>query len=557
MHSYTCNTLVTSHITHNGVQHKIGGFYEADIHCDGCGHSFAVEGVFKYLTCKYHGRLNNKNDPSRFNYARTVGDLYNTAKKRRYAALQVDKAAICHVFPECCLLSTGSTDNDKLERLFLYIKDHTKYNPHKAIKEYRIIFDDYDSDWQTGLNPQRAIQSPMIEVICPRICIGPSVSEIARYDMASAYISVLQDTSFILPTGRRVIRMYGPTAKNYISKKLYGNNEIVIIAMNVIPPKSLVLPFYAIKAESGNIMHGLCKQCVNICNTQYCDHVDNDRRFNVVALLDDYNYGITLGYKCDIFEIQILEGIHQAQWSVLSQRMKQYRARTNCGFSKIMSKRLALQGLGRFATHVCEWSQNVIYKHVLHLRNDIEDGKVNKLHYVNDYLAFGTMTGTLKTAQCRKISTYMNLNSIVFALIANYVKRTIHMHALHAMHSGLHLIRIDVDCLTLAGKNIGALNSFFQDVLNTTGRILNYKVEMFLDYVISRRKRAYWMQETGCDTVILKACGFSIPILQRKELSFTVNSDIQIGEIYRVKHMLLSNIISSLPHGYRPILDNR
>ena len=219
---------IKSYINNDGRQYQ-NGKYSVDWYCKECRIGIFIEGNFKYI-CNEHESFvkhvfKNKNRL----------ELSKRGREKRLEFIKCNTHNIDKIFVigQCCILKNQYNTDFKTSTLFY------KNFGQDVLKELH----NYQKDEYIGINYQNAIQ-PAFTVNLKNSFISHTISKATKFDINSAYLSVLTQKEFKLPQSNipDVILVNDDTNK-YFPNLNNDDNNFGFIKAFIIKNDNYDLPF--------------------------------------------------------------------------------------------------------------------------------------------------------------------------------------------------------------------------------------------------------------------------------------------------------------------------
>ena len=492
------NHTIKSYVNSDGRQYQ-NGVYTCDWFCKECKIGIFIEGTFKYV-CDIHG--NNGTSKIKRKEIECLSKRGKIKRKKFLSASREDIKNII-VVGQCCI--EEDQYNDKFVLSNLYYKNFGK-DVLEEIKNYKKS--EYDR-----MNYQKCIQPPLT-VYLKKEFKSNGVSKASKFDIDSAYLSVLTHKNFKLPTSNIPNRILVNNDANLFFHKLNTNcNDFALVQAFVITDKEYTLPFLPIRSDKIGIQYSHCYNCTD---DNSCQHKDEKRGFYTQGYLSDFLYIKSIGYHVRVNQLIYFKAKHNYELDLLARELMFYR-KDKCKFVRKISKQAALIGLGRFALNV---NKNLMTKSELLETNQelclaIEKNEIDSIDVLKNYIVCHKKQ-KITNYENAKISSKLNCSSLLFGTVSNYVRLELFKiyKYLEDNYKNTYILRLDTDSLIIAFEDMEE-SVKFNEYLKMSK--FNYKIEIENIKLLKNNGRKSYYYRTD-DKHFLKVTGLSISVYDRNNI---------------------------------------
>ncbi|HIN07732.1 MAG TPA: hypothetical protein EYM70_03155 [Pelagibacteraceae bacterium] len=502
----------------------------ADFFCEGCQRAYFVDGLWKTV-CKNHVQKLTK-----IVFGKTVEEHFKEAKVKREIFKNkcendgFSKIIIKH-FNQCCLMNSPQTE---LKEDILFFAGSSKLT--YFLEKFNEFKKTYESQNYISLNPQDSTFSPIFQNYSKFVEIKNNSSQmkIQKYDLRSAFVSVLKDPNFKLPVGFSK-RLVFKDAEKYVienikNKEMLEDVAIGVIKCCILPSSKTFFPFIPIKNKknksNANFLSN-CKTCISeIKSSHSCNHSILQRQFTVTINSQDLHFCLHhLNYQLiDVFEIiyfessehfkslaktaYILTGGKDYNENIQNPYLQKYHETFGI-FEKYWLKMICLYGLGRFSLNVA--SIKTEKKNGLSFLNSLQQKEIIKFNFWGNTC----IVDLKRNFDLYNICVRLQTNALIFGLVSSHVRRKIISDANTLRNqTDTFIHRIDADSLTISCNTD---TNFFQIIQNS--KFLIYKEDPIkINRILNFSSRSFAITDVKSKT-ILKVTGLSLPIAERLELT--------------------------------------
>ena len=503
LHANICPSYMStfSFVSNSGKQYKSGSL-SLDWACVKCKIGIMIEGSYK-TKCLFHPQ-----EPKTF-FGKSTQNLFNASQNNRIKLLQQSKSSINKIYTlnECCIQHYSPVFCKILEAV-----GPKNCNKKDIWKEFKKMFNNFELNKYELPHFQDCILPSMVTASCCYMKHNKNYQTM-RFDMDSAYLYSLLHQP--LPKGDP-IPLIGQSAFVFFQKEILPKKMFSILSVTVLPPKNEIasyLPFLVYRNSNGSHLT-LCRTC-SIQNSlnNHCIHVDIERQFDVTCLLYDLLYALSIGYKIvnvnSLYYWPTVEIVHSFD-TVLVNFIQSIANYKEDKLVKIFLKRMALQGLGRFAFNMENtWHEIQCYQ-PYHFQIELE--KANNVYYqVNEQKAtFKSRLTGLTHKQIYRHAVSAKINPIIFALASNITRIACHRKAIECLNSNALLCRVDSDCIMLTFPRTQFHIFFFKFKEK-------YKIEEsdIIEYICLKPRNYQYMRSNS--TICVKCNGLKMSIMARHD----------------------------------------
>ncbi len=514
----------------------------ADFYCSGCSSAYFVCGTFK-MPCELHGISAYK--PCPFNKSYSIGEMESKSYMliKYFSMCAGEKVKRTFKIGTCCINDTNS--HILLGELRRITKNNVS-DVKKYVELLEVYKQTYNKNVYEPISYQNCIQTQLIYSSLLYAETNNVNSDIIRLDINSAYMSSLQAQNIRFPSGERRL-VYGCDAQSWFDElTTVGSNRdstFAAVKAEIYHPIGIKLPFFSIMPQNccklkfmTNIniqktyFNSDCQACVNyLCSSKrkkspsyVCKHTIHQRKFIKECLLEDVEYAQTLGYHINILQAHIWEsapknnGLVSFSKTLLDLTSNEFLIEhVPLKFLKYVKKRLCLSVLGKYATNIDRLANFTELK----VKSKLELSYLIKQKRIVSYDFKKNKTEVICIAKIAlsqeekdKMAKRASINPLIFASSANLIHRRLHTDALKVLaFPHIHLVRCDVDSLTMLVKDMSASTDFLNNLFYHSVDVIKYKQEYtHIKKIASFSKRSYCLIfDDSCEN-ILKTCGLSL-----------------------------------------------
>ena len=489
---------IQSYINNDGRQFQ-KSFYSADWYCKQCKIAIFIEGNFKYVCNKHEKSVKHifKNK-KRFLLAKR-------GKQKRLKFIAITKSEIDKTFVigQCCIVNNQY--NHDFKESILYYSDFGK----NVLSE----LDNYDRSKYTRMNYQKCIH-PAFTVHMKNQFKSDGISKAIKFDIDSAYLSVLTHEDFKLPKSNIPDKVLVNNDANIFFHQLnLLDDNFGMVKGFVIKRDKYTLPFIPFRSDESGIIYTKCLKCKHY---NMCNHFDMNKGFYTEGYISDFLYMKKIGYDIDVTQLIYFKSIHNEELHYLAEQLITFR-KNKCKFISKMAKQSALIGLGRFALNI---GKNV-FNDVEILENNqelclgIEKNEIDNIDIISNYVLCQKKK-KIKNFENAKISTSLNCSSLLFGSVSNYVRREMFNAYRHIENcDNANVIRIDTDSIMIEFNEPEKFDAFeiFKENSN-----FNYKVEMDnIKLIHNTSIKSYYYENQFKN--FLKVTGLRLSVFDRNNLT--------------------------------------
>ena len=435
---------IKSYINNDGRQYQ-SGKYSVDWYCKECRIGIFIEGNFKYI-CNEHESLvkhafKNKNRL----------ELSKRGKEKRLEFINSNKNNIDTIFVigQCCILKNQYNTDFKISNLFYKKFGQDVLNELKK----------YQKDEYVRMNYQNAIQ-PAFTVNLKSSFISDTISKATKFDINSAYLSVLTQPEFKLPQSNIPdIILVNDDANTYFHNLDIDDTNFGFIKGFIIKNDNYELPFIPYRSTKFGIIYTNCAKCEQ---TKKCVHSQTEKGFFNEGYISDFLYMKNLGYIIKVTHLIYFDSKHNDDLHYLAEELMSYRTH-RCMLTRKISKQAALVALGRFALNIGKHGINELTQ--IHNNQQlcltIENNEIENLDFLDNYVLCHVK---------KKISNYenaiqssrMNCCSLLFGTVSNSVRREMYQvyRFINNYRPSIELLRIDTDSVMIKFDHTKDFNFF-------------------------------------------------------------------------------------------------
>lgn len=492
------NHTIHSYINNNGRQYQKGN-YTADWYCKECKVAIFIEGNFKYVCNKHeHSVKHVFKNKRRFILAK------NGEKKRMDFMIKTkEDIEKMYVIGQCCILKNQYSNSFK-NSIFYY--DEFGTDVLDELKRY-------SKSEYTRMNYQKAIL-PAFTVSFKNKFESNGISKATKFDIDSAYLSVLTHNQFKLPASNIPdINLVNTDADIYFHKLDLKDTNFGFVKAFVINNNKDILPFIPIRSVDNGNTYSHCAKCSHSKN---CNHLNEERGFYTEAYLSDLLYMKKLGYTIRVTQLIYFKSIHNKELHCLADFLMSYR-KSDCNLTKKIAKKAALIGLGRFALNIGKNGlKNLkVIDNNQELCLSLEKGDIENIDFFQNHAICHTKN-KISNYENAKLSTKLNCSSLLFGTVSNYVRREIFdaYQFIKDNNSHIDILRIDTDSLMIEFNN-NQNHKLFQLFSNKSP--FNYKIEMDnISLLYNYGKQSHFYKSDN--EHILKVTGLRLSVFDRHYL---------------------------------------
>ena len=403
--------LVKSYINGNGQQFQVGKF-SVDWFCKDCKTAIFIEGNFKYI-CNYHESLIIDTLKKEKRNKLALNGIKKRLQFKKETNNEIDNY---FVIGQCCILKNDYKIDFKNSNLYY---DSFGKDVLSELKSY--VREDY-----IRMNYQKAIQ-PAFTCSLENNFISNGISVANKYDINSAYLSVLTHLNFKLPVSNtpKIVLVNDDANIFFQGLNIFDDNFGFVKAF-ISTNNSYKLPFFPFKNEKNEINYTNCSKCCKNFLIEKCNHNNIERGFYTQGYLNDFLYMKSIGYFIKVYQIIYFESKHNNELDYLARELLNER-KNKCDFIKMLSKSAALIGIGRFAFNV---DKNVkekinILNNNQELSLSIETKLIENIELFENYVISFEKT-KINNYENAQISTRLNCSSGIFGLVSSFVRKEIY-----------------------------------------------------------------------------------------------------------------------------------
>ena len=508
------NHSICSYVNGDGRQFQIGKL-SVDWYCEECKTCIFIEGNFKFI-CKNH---ENTVKHVFKNKERKLLAAKGLIKRKTFQNVAKDKIKKTYVIGQCCILKNDY--NQDFKNSNLYYSDFGK----DVINE----LSNFRKEEYIRMNFQNALTPPFTVSLKDKF-ISDGISYANKYDISSAYLSVLTQQSFKLPVSNIPEKNLVNKDANYFFHNLDLNDEnFAFVKAFVVKNNEYALPYIPYKCDKNIISYTNCSKCLKQLCKEKCLHSDNERGHFMQGYLNDFLYMKSLGYKIKVCQLIYFKSEHNQEMHFLAEQLLEAR-NDKCKFINKIGKLAALIGLGRFALNISKNTPSDVslIKSNQELCLLIENNKIQNIDFCNNYvISFNKRK--LTNYENAQISSRLNCCSAVFGMVSSAIRKEMFQFYLWTKSlkdNHIEMLRIDTDSVIIQCTK----KEYFELIENyISSSKFKYKIEMsnittLLSY---GRKSHFYINSTK---KVLKVCGLSLSSYQRNNL----NTPIYISNKYSI-----------------------
>ena len=493
------NHTIKSYVNNDGTQYK-KGVYTCDWYCEECKTAIFIEGSFKYV-CNTHG--NKGSDKIK---RKKIECLAKRGKRKRKMFTLNTREEIRNVFVvgQCCI------EQDEYNFDFLSSNLYYKNFGKDVLEEIK----KYNKSEYNRMNYQRCMQPPLT-VFLKKEFMSNGFSKASKFDIDSAYLSVLTHDNFKLPTSNIPNKILVNNDANMFFHNLNPNcNDFAMVQGFVISDKKYPLTFLPIRSEKSGIIYSHCFEC-NIDND--CQHTDKKRGFYTQGYLSDFLYIKSMGYNVRVNQLIYFPSKHNDDLHLLASELMLYR-KDQCKFVRKISKQAALIGLGRFALNVDKsviMGNNEIVETNQELCLAIEKNEIESIDVLKNYVVTHKKQ-KITNYENAKISSKLNCSSLLFGSVSNYVRLELFKiyRYIKDNFKNTYILRLDTDSLMIAFEDISE-SLMFNEYIKMSK--FKYKIEIEnIKLLINNGRKSYYYRTD--EKQFLKVTGLSISVYDRNNV---------------------------------------
>ena len=505
--NYT-NHTVKSYVNGDGQQYNKGRL-SVDWYCEECEISIFVEGNFKYYCEKHEKTVKHVFKNKDRHKLAEKGKI----KRKLFIDETQDIIKKTYIIAQCCIMKDDY--NEDFKNSNLYYPDFGK-DVLYAISMFK------REEYQR-MNFQNAL-SPAFTLSFEDEFISDGKSYANKYDINSAYLSVLTHTDFKLPSSNiQDTSLVNKDANTFFHELNLNDKNFAFVKAFVVNNASYKLPFIPIKIKS-KIIYSNCSTCLKELSTEDCSHTYDEKGHFIEVYLNDLLYMKSLGYEIKVTQIIYFKSKHNKQLAYLANILLEER-RNDCNFIKKIAKTTALIALGRFALNISKISpSNVnIMSSNQELSIQMEIQKVDNIAFFNKY-ALTFSNPKISNFENLKRSTRLNCSSLMFGLVSSFIRKEMFEFYIWTESSNMNnikIIRMDTDSFIVKCKNRSDFDHIDKYIYKSK---FEYKLELseiMLVLNFSRKSHFY----SNISNNMLKVCGLRISCYDRNfKIGERVNS---------------------------------
>ena len=504
VHSTICSSRTFSFTNHDGNQFHVGKL-SIDWFCPTCKIGVMIEGSQKTL-CLFHPKK------VKAFFGHSNKDLFLQSQLNRVKLIQQSKFKVHRIFilNECCC----HQESPILQHILKQIGPR-----HFKAKEIRLSFKQLMTDFNLTKfqmpDFQNAILSNMVGASCLYVRHNTSYQTV-RFDMENAHLKSLLNTP--VPKGPP-LSLIGEAANNFFHTRILPENLFSVLSLTILPPQNsvsyLCLPFFALKGKNG-VQLTLCKSCAaHKIVSQHCNHTNKEREFNVTCLLSDLKYAMGIGYQLvcvnSLHYWPICENVKELD-DVLSAFIYSMQYNKSDALVRKFLKKMALQGLGRFAYNLDNKSKETVCFQSCHFNMELTKDQNTHFEVNENFAVFNSKSENLNSIQKYKQAVSAQLNPLLFATASNNTRIRCHQKALQCIHFNTLLCRIDTDCITCTFPR-----SFFHIVFFIFKESFKIEEDDLVEYISLKPRHYQYLRSNG--SVCIKSNGLKLSLSKRQKIS--------------------------------------
>ena len=493
------NHNVKSYVNGDGQQYTKGRL-SVDWYCFECKTCIFVEGNFKYYCQKHENTVKHvfKNKDRK--------TLYEKGKIKREDFMNQTKDIIekTFVIAQCCIMKDDYNDDFKTSNL--YYKDFGK-NVLQLISNFK------REEYQR-MNFQNAL-SPAFTVNCEDRFISDGQSYANKYDINSAYLSVLTDEDFKLPTSniQETIFVNKDANSFFHTLNIYDKNFALLKGF-VTSNNMYKLPFMPIITKSKIISYSNCSKCLNELTNENCCHSQEEKGHFVEGYLHDFLYMKSIGYSIKVVQIIYFKSEHNKKLGFLANAILQER-KNECKFIQKIAKITALIGLGRFALNISKIppSHANIMTSNQEISLQMELKGIDNISFFNKY-AIAFSNPKISNFENLKRSTRLNCSSLIFGMVSSFIRKEMYEFYTWTENSNIKnikVLRIDTDSIIIKCQHKEDFKLIEKYISEST---FSYKLELAeINILLNFSRKSHFYCNMLTNT--LKVCGLRISLYER------------------------------------------
>ena len=367
------------------------------------------------------------------------------------------------------------------------------------------------------MNYQKAIQ-PSFTCPLEENFISNGISLANKYDINSAYLSVLTNPNFKLPISNipKIVLVNNDANTFFQGLDIFDTNFAFIKAF-ITTNNLYKLPFFPLRNEKNEIYYTNCSMCCKNLLIEKCNHTYIERGFYTHGYLNDFLYMKSIGYIINVNQIIYFESKHNNELDYLATQLLKER-KNKCDFIKMLSKSAALIGIGRFAFNV---DKNI--KHQINILNNnqelslsIETKLIENIELFQNYI-ISFEKNKINNYENAQISTRLNCSSGIFGLVSSFVRREIYDLYLwiEKYNDNFYkILRIDTDSLIIKCDKEDDFK-YFENYISKSN--FKYKKEMSnIKTLINYGRQSHYY--SNIEKNILKVTGLRLSSYERKHI---------------------------------------
>lgn len=550
-----------------------------DFFCDACKTAYFIEGSYK-IVCQYHSKNKHSNSASGLVPDMSISDVEQRANSSILKFKKLSYASRICKMPTCCIMDANITVLLDKELLLLSKQDTLKFFMYKHM--LADIKKNYFNEIYKPIDYQKCIMSQLLHTNLLYAEHNFNNMQISRFDLNSAYINTLKNKNLIMPCGNRTV-MYG------IEANMWFNNHVLNISNTdgnsagevyyefaaikaIVHHDNIDLPFFSIPPSNNkhgekiisnipslkNTFLSSCQKCINLLNIDnkcsssptQCKHTQKQRSHIVHGLLPDFIYAKQIGYKIEILQVHLFkQSKHIDSLENFASKLMSYRndsgvCNTDAMYFNYIAKSFALCSLGKFAFNIDRSATGnaKVLTSSLQMMYLIRQKKLKCYDFIklpNDNIVCIANEKICRFDIKETIAHRNGVNALVFAAVSNEVRRQMYIDCTQVMQfKYTHLIRADVDCITLLITDCEKSASFINDIFKNESKLLKYKLDSDdMQRVTSYSKRAYSLEFQNKEDNVYKCCGLQLSYNNRfNKINVALMANKFIQSIHELKY---------------------
>ena len=507
------NHEIKSYVNGDGQQFQIKP-YSSDWYCKQCKIAIFIEGNFKYI-CKKHERsvkhvFKNEN--------RKQLHISGEKKRKQLKKKAFNEVLKTFVIGQCCIVKNDYSNEFKKSNLF-----YGNFGDD-VLNELKI----YNKEKYTRMNYQKAIQPAFTLSLSSNFeSDGSSIAK--KFDINSAYLSVLTDTSFMIPCSNIPDTcLVNKDANKFFHSLELDDKNFGFVKAFIIKKNFYNIPYIPFINDNELVYYKDCPKCTS--TSELCSHNENEKGFFTTGYLNDFLFMKSIGYTVNVVQIIYFRSFHNNYLHYLADLLLELR-KNKCDLTKTLAKKAALVGIGRFALNVNKIKNDVaVIDNVQELLLGIENEEIQNIECFKNTVV-GFKQQKITNYMNAQMSTRLNCSSFLFGSISNIIRKEMYefyMYIVNLNNPDIEMLRIDTDSVIIkcrTRENIQLINKFML-ISKFIYKIESDNITCLINF---GRQSHYFVND---NKKVLKVCGLRISTGER----YNLKNDYFKKYIKNIKH---------------------